>query len=160
MIMTTELILLIALALFIAAVWRPLTRAVFGSLDARAERIRDELEEAQRLREEAQTMLAQYQRKLHEGEAHAAAIVEHAQEEAKRLERQARTQLEQTMQRRTQQALDRIAAAESRALQDVRAQAAHLSVQATRELLKSHLEGDRARTVMDQSLEEVRRELA
>jgi F-type H+-transporting ATPase subunit b len=158
--MAELIILAIALVILIAAVYRPLTRTVFGALDARAERIKHELEEAQRLREEAQTMLATYQRKLHEGEAQAKAIIEHAQEEAQRLERLSREQLEQRMQRRTQQAMDRIAAAESRALQDVRAQAAHLSVRATRELLRAHLEGDRARAVMDDALDEVRRKLA
>ncbi len=158
--MGETIILVVALVILIAAIYRPLTRAVFGALDGRAERIKHELEEAQRLREEAQSMLANYQRKLHEGEAQAKAIVEHAQEESKRLERLSREQLEQRMQRRTQQAMDRIAAAESRALQDVRAQAAHLSVEATRELLRARLEGDRARSVMDQSIDEVGRRLA
>jgi len=158
--MGETIILLVALAILVAAVYRPLTRAVFGALDSRAERIKHELEEAQRLREEAQSMLANYQRKLHEGEAQAKAIVDHAQEEAQRLERLSREQLEERMQRRTQQAMDRIAAAESRALQDVRAQAAQLSTHATRELLRAHLDGDRARTVMDRALDEVRRELA
>ncbi len=154
------IILAIALVILIAAIYRPLTRAVFGALDSRAERIKHELEEAQRLREEAQSMLANYQRKLHEGEAQAKAIVDHAHEEAQRLERMSREQLEQRLQRRTQQAMDRIAAAESRALQDVRAQAAQLSVQATRELLRAHLDGDRAKAVMDDALDEVRRKLA
>jgi len=154
------IILAIALVILIAAIYRPLTRAVFGTLDSRAERIKHELEEAQRLREEAQSMLANYQRKLHEGEAQAKAIVDHAHEEAQRLERMSREQLEQRLQRRTQQAMDRIAAAESRALQDVRAQAAQLSVQATRELLRAHLDGDRAKAVMDDALDEVRRKLA
>lgn len=154
------IILAVALVILIAAVYRPLTRTVFGALDSRAERIKHELEEAQRLREEAQSMLANYQRKLHEGEAQAKAIIDHAQEEAQRLERLSREQLEQRMQRRTQQAMDRIATAEGRALQDVRAQAAQLSVQATRELLRAHLDGDRGKAVMDDALDEVRRKLA
>lgn len=158
--MGETLVLLISLLILFAAIYRPLTRAVFGALDARSERIRNELDEAQRLREEAQSMLANYQRKLHEGEAQAKAIVDHAQQEAQRLERLSREQLEQRMQRRTQQAMDRIAAAEGRALQDVRAQAAQLSVQATRELLRAHLDGDRAHAVMDQAVDEVRRKLA
>lgn len=158
--MAELIILAVALVILIVAVYRPLTRAVFGALDARAERIKHELEEAQRLREEAQSMLANYQRKLHEGEAQAKAIIDHAEEEAQRLERLSREQLEQRMQRRTQQAMDRIAAAEGRALQDVRAQAAQLSVQATRELLRAHLDGDRAKAVMDDALDEVRRKLA
>ncbi|MFP4126144.1 MAG: F0F1 ATP synthase subunit B [Alphaproteobacteria bacterium] len=137
--MADLIILAVALVILIVAVYRPLTRAVFGALDARAERIKHELEEAQRLREEAQSMLANYQRKLHEGETQAKAIIDHAEEESQRLERLAREQLEQRMQRRTQQAMDRIAAAEGRALQD---------------------DGDRARAVMDDALDEVRRQLA
>ncbi len=158
--MAEKLVLLLALVIFIALIYRPVTRAVFGSLDARAVRIKEELEEAKRLREEAQILLAQYERKLHEGEAQAQAIVDHAQEEAQRLERMTREQLEQTMQRRTQQAMDRIAAEEGRALQDVRAQAAGLSVDATRALLVQHLSGDRATSLMDEAVEEVRRKLA
>lgn len=158
--MADTLVLLLALAIFLAAIYRPFTRFVFGALDSRAARIKHELEEAQRLREEAQTLLAQYKRKLHEGEAQAKAIVDHAEEEAQRLERLHREQLEQTMQRRTQQAMDRIAAAEGRALQDVRAQASRLSVDATKALLEKHLSGDRSRELMDRALEEVRQKLA
>jgi F-type H+-transporting ATPase subunit b len=158
--MAEDLVKLAGLLIFLAIVWRPASRFLMGALDGRAARIKAELEEAQRLREEAQTMLAKYQRELHEGEARAKAILQHAEEEADRQERLLRGKLEAAMQRRTKQAMDRIATAEARALQDIRAQAAMLSVRATERLLEQHLKGDHAATMLDRSLEEVRQKLA
>ena len=158
--MSPELVLLIALAVLVALVYRPAWRSVTQALDGRAQRIKAELEAAQQLREEAQSMLAKHQRELHEGEARARAILQHAEEEATRLDRLAREKLEATMQRRTKQAMDRISAAESRALQDIRAQAAVLSVRATETLLREHLDDDRVRALQQLAIEDVRRKLS
>lgn len=158
--MSETIVLVLALAILAGAVWRPVSRLVGQTLDGRAARIRAELEAAHRLREEAQSMLAKYQRELHEGEARAQAIIQHAREEALRLDRLQREKLEAAMQRRTQQVMDRIATAEARALQDIRAQAAMLSVRATATLLRQHLDTDRARALQAQALDEVRRKLA
>jgi F-type H+-transporting ATPase subunit b len=158
--MAEDLVKLAALVIFLALVWRPAARFVTGALDGRAARIKAELEQAQRLREEAQTMLAKYQRELHEGEARAQAILRHAEEEADRQERLLRDKLEAAMQRRTKQAMDRIATAEARALQDIRAQAAILSVRATETLLRERLQGEQASRMLERSLDEVRQKLA
>lgn len=157
--MAEDLVKLAGLVIFLALVWRPASRVLLASLDGRSARIKAELEQAQRLREEAQTMLAKYQRELHEGEARAQAILRYAEEEAERQERLVREKLEAAMQRRTKQAMDRIATAEARALQDIRAQAAMLSVRATETLLRQHLKGDHASQMLDRSLDEVRRKL-
>jgi F-type H+-transporting ATPase subunit b len=158
--MAEDLVKLAGLLIFLALVWRPAARVVTSALDARGVRIKNELEQAQRLREEAQSMLATYQRELHEGEARAQAILRHAEEEAERQERLLREKLEVAMQRRTKQAMDRIATAEGRALQDIRAQAAMLSVRATETLLREHLQGDQANSMLERSLDEVRQKLA
>ena len=63
-----ELILLACLVVLIVLIWKPVKKAVVGALDGRAEKIRNELDEAQRLHEEAKSLLAKYQRQLHEGE--------------------------------------------------------------------------------------------
>lgn len=157
--MAEVIVLAIALVVLIALVWRPMSRIVVSTLDGRSARIKAELEAAHRLREEAQSMLAKYQRELHEGEARAQTIIQHAQEEAERVDRLTREKLEAAMQRRTKQAMDRIATAEARALQDIRAQAAALSVRATEALLRQHLDGDRVRALQEQALDEVRQKL-
>ena len=157
--MAEDLVKLAGLLIFLAIVWRPASRALLAALDGRTARIKHELDEAQRLREEAQSLLAKYQRELHEGEARAQAIRRHAEEEAERQDRLLREKLEAAMQRRTKQAMDRIAAAESRALQDIRARAALLSVRATEGLLRQHLDGAQARAMLDRSLAEIKTKL-
>ncbi|MGF1474938.1 MAG: F0F1 ATP synthase subunit B [Geminicoccaceae bacterium] len=155
-----ELILAVALIIFVVALWKPASKAVAGALDSRAEKIRNELDEAQRLREEAQALLAKYERQLHDGEEQAAQIIAHAEEEAERQEKQAKADLETMVERRTQQAMDRIAQAEARALAEVRGAAASVSVQATERLLREGLTGERAGSLIDDAVGEVRQKLA
>jgi F-type H+-transporting ATPase subunit b len=152
--------LAVALLILIVLVWKPFNRTVLGALDARSERIRKELEEAQRLHEEARTMLARYQRQLHEGEELAREITERAEAERQRLEKRLRTDFEALTERRTQQALDRIAQEEARALADVRARAASLAVRATRTILTERLEEGEAQRVMQRAVGEVTKKLA
>ena len=104
-----ELLLLLALAILVAAIWKPLTKTIFGALDGHADKVRAELDEAKRLREQAQTMLAEHQRQLAGGEGHAKTIVEHARTEAERQSERHRAELAAALERRTAQALDRIA---------------------------------------------------
>jgi F-type H+-transporting ATPase subunit b len=114
-----ELVLLVALIILVVAVWKPFKRNVLGALDARAERIRAELDEAQRLQEEAKVMLAKYQRQLHEGERLAADIVAQAEAERARLEQKMRADFDAAVKRRTEQAVERIAQEEQKALAEV-----------------------------------------
>src|SRR3546814_12622238 len=76
---------LVAFVIFVVAVFKPAKRAILGGLDARIAQIRTEVEEAQRLREEAQTLLAGYQRKQRQAIQEAEEIVARAKTEAKRL---------------------------------------------------------------------------
>jgi F-type H+-transporting ATPase subunit b len=155
-----ELFLLIALIVFFILIWKPFKEKVLGGLDARSERIRQELDEAQRLHEEAKAMLAKYQRQLHEGENLAKEIVQQAEAERRRLEAKMQQDLALMIERRTQQAEERIAQEEQRALQEVRARAADLSVRATRDILTSKLKGDEVQKVMSGAIEEVSKKLA
>lgn len=156
----TEIVLVLALAALALAVWKPATRMVFGALDERAERIRHELDEAARLREEAQALLAKYQRQLHDGEAQAERIAQRARDETERQEGVRRAQLQAALQRRTDQAMERIALEEAKAVQAVRARAAELSIEATRHLLREHLDATRAGSLVDEAIGEVGRRLA
>ena len=93
------------------------------SLDERAERIRNEIEDARRLREEAQQLLAEYQRKRREAEQEAADIVSAAKREADMLLDEAKARTEEYVARRTTLAEQKIAQAERDAVNDVRARA-------------------------------------
>lgn len=155
-----ELWLLVALLILVAIIYKPLTRTVFGALDGHAAKVRAELDEAKRLREEAQSLLAEHQRRLAAGKGQAQAIVDQARAEVQRQTERQGVELEATLQRRTEQAMERIAREEARAIQDVRAQAATLAIRTTERLLADQLEGQRARTLLDDAIAEVGRKLS
>ena len=146
-----EIWLLIALAILIAAIWKPLRRATIGALDGHAAKVRAELDGAKRLREEAQSLLAEHKRRLATGQDQARSISEHARREAERQAERHRTELEASLARRTEQALGRIAQEEARAVQDVRNQAATLAIGTTRRLLAERIDRERAQALVDRA---------
>jgi F-type H+-transporting ATPase subunit b len=155
-----EIWLLIALAILIAVIWKRLSRAIVGALDGHAGKVRAELDGAKRLREEAQTLLAEHKRQLAAGQDHARSISEHARREAERQAERHRAELEASLARRTEQALGRIAQEEARAIQDVRNQAATLAIRTTRRLLADQVDSDHAQVLVDRAIEEVGRKLS
>jgi F-type H+-transporting ATPase subunit b len=155
-----EIWLLIALAMLIAVVWKPLNRVIVGALDGHAAKVRAELDEARRLRDEAQSLLAEHKRQLAAGQEHARSISEHAQREAERQAERHRAELEASLARRTEQALGRIAQEEARAVQDVRNQAATLAIRTTRRLLADQVDSDHAQVLVDRAIEEVGRKMS
>ena len=155
-----ELLLLLALILLIAIVYKPLSRIILGALDGHAAKVRSELDEARRLRDEAHRLLAEQQRKVAAGEDQAKAIVERARAEAERLTKRHHVELEASLQRRTEQAMDRIAREEARALQEVRNRAATLAIRTTERLLADQLDGERAQALLDDAIGEVGRKLS
>ncbi|MGH6921525.1 MAG: F0F1 ATP synthase subunit B [Geminicoccaceae bacterium] len=155
-----EIWLLIALAILIAVIWKPLSRAIVGALDGHAGKVRAELDGAKRLREEAQSLLAEHKRQLAAGQDQAQAISEHARREAQRQAERHRAELEASLARRTEQALGRIAQEEARAIQDVRNQAATLAIRTTRRLLADQVDSDHAQVLVDRAIEEVGRKLS
>jgi F-type H+-transporting ATPase subunit b len=155
-----ELWLLIALIILIVVIYKPLTRTIFGALDGHSAKVRGELEEAKRLREEAQSLLASHQRQLVSGGDQASAIVEHARVETERQIERHRVELEASLRRRTEHALARIAQEEARALQEVRSYAATLAIRATERLLREQLDRQQAQALLDGAIEEVGRKLA
>jgi len=126
---------------FVVLAWRPGKRILTGALDERIARIRGELEEAQRLREEAQSALANYQRRQREALQEAERIIEHAREEAERTRARAEAELAESVRRREQQAADKIAQAEAAAIEDIRNRAADLAITATAKLLERKMAG-------------------
>lgn len=146
---------LIAFIIFVVGMYRPVTRMMGAKLDGRTEAIKTELDEAQRLREEAQHTLAEYQRKQRDALAEAEGIVAEAREEARRIEENVQARTEDTLKRREQQALDMIAAAESRAVADVRALAADIAIDATRRILTETVEGQKGDELVNDAIREV-----
>lgn len=116
-------------------------RTVTGALDDRTARIRAELEEAKRLREEAQALLAEYQRRRAEAEREADEIVATAKAEGERLQAEAKTKVEEFVARRTQMAETKIAQAEAQAIADVRSAAADAAVAAAETILVDTVKG-------------------
>ncbi|MAI99751.1 MAG: F0F1 ATP synthase subunit B [Nisaea sp.] len=125
----------IGFVLFIVIAGRPIMAKITSALDNRADEIRAKIEEAKSLREEAQTLLASYQRMQRDAAAEAAEIISNAQEEAQRLQTAADENLTQTLKRREEAALEKIAAAEARALQDVRDRAVDIAISATEKVV-------------------------
>lgn len=114
-------------------------KAIGGSLDARAEKIRTELDEARRLREEAQEFLASYKRKQAEAADEAEKIIAQAKAEADYLREHAKKEIAERIERRTALAETRIAQAEAAAAKEVKALAADLAVDAAKALLTDKL---------------------
>jgi F-type H+-transporting ATPase subunit b len=148
------------LVILIVAVRKPLGRAIFGALDGHAAKVRAELDAAKRLREEAQSLLAEHHSRLASGQGQAEAIVEHARVEAERQSQRHRTELEASLRRRTDLAVGRIAQEETRALQEVRAHAATLAIRTTERLLTEQLDGKPAQALLDGAIAEVGRKLS
>ncbi|WP_339832064.1 ATP F0F1 synthase subunit B [uncultured Parvibaculum sp.] len=108
---------------------------IVGLLDKRAADIAAELDEARRLREEAQQLLASYQRKQRDAMKEAEDIVAQAKVEAENLAKEIRANMELQVERRTKLAEDKIAQAESQALSEVRATAAEVAIGAARNVI-------------------------
>ena len=145
----------VAIFIFIGATAKPILRLITAGLDKRADKIRDDLEEAEKLREEAQDLLASYQRKQRDAIAEAEAIIAHAGEESERLAVQGRESLAASLERRQQQAIDRIAQAEAQALDLVRAKTVDIALDATRDFLAKELKGKQADALTDAAIKDL-----
>ena len=128
-----------AMLLFlIIAIWKGgLIKRITGALDNRAEKIRTELDEARRLRDEAAKVLADAERKQREAEEHADQLIAQSREDAKAMMAEARAELEQRLSRREALAEERIRRAETEAAEDVRRAAADAATQAARSIMRA-----------------------
>lgn len=134
-------------------------RVILEALDQRRAHIRAELDEARRLKEEAQALLAQYQRRQHEAESEAAAIVAGAQAEAERMAAEAKVKMEDFVARRSKMAEQKIAQAEAQAIADVRAAAADAAVAAAEKVLTQSVKGELADSLLAKSIEDLKSKL-
>jgi F-type H+-transporting ATPase subunit b len=154
-----EFWVLLAVVIFLIVVWKPMRRAVVGALDSRAERIRQELDAARNLREEAQRVLNAYQRQQQEGAAEAQAIITHAKQEAERLAANSLRELEETLRRRQQLATERIAQEEAKAMDEIRAIAVDVAISASRLVISASLDERRGAALIDDVIAALPRQL-
>jgi F-type H+-transporting ATPase subunit b len=134
-------------------------RKLGEALDARQARIKTELDEARRLKEEAAALLSEYQRRQQDAEREAEQIIATAQAEAERVAAEAHTKLEDFIARRSKIAEDKIAQAEVQALADVRAAAAEAAAAAAERILRQTVKGKTADDLIARSIEDVRKNL-
>jgi F-type H+-transporting ATPase subunit b len=154
-----EFYVLLAVAIFLVVVWKPVRRAVVGALDSRAERIRQELDAARNLRNEAQQALAAYQRQQQQGAAEAQAIITHAKEEAERIAAQSLRDLENALGRRQQSAQERITQEEAKAIAEIRSIAVDVAITASRQVIAASLEESRGAALIDDAIAALPRQL-
>jgi F-type H+-transporting ATPase subunit b len=128
-------------------------------IDQRRDKIKAELDEARRLKDEAQALLAQYQRKQREAEQEAAAILAGATAEAGRMLAEAKAKMEEFVARRSKMAESKIAQAEAQALADVRAAAAEAAVGAAERILTQTVKGEVADRLVVKGIDDVKAKL-
>lgn len=157
---TADFWVLVTFIIFMGIVFYMGVPGLIGkALDKRAEEIRGELDQARRLREEAQNLLADYQRKAREAEEEARGIVDQAKHEAEALAAETKKELAETLARRTKLAEEKIARAEAQALGEVRASAVEAAVSAAETILKQRVSGDTAQNLIADSIRDLRTKL-
>jgi F-type H+-transporting ATPase subunit b len=152
----TNFVVLLAFVVFVGILlYAKVPGRLTSLLDARAVQIRADLDEAKALREEAQTILASYERKQKDVQAQADRIVTTAKEEAMAAAAEAKEELKASITRRLAAAEDRIASAETAALRAVREQAVSVAVAAAGDLLAKQMTAEGAGAMIEASIKQV-----
>ncbi len=152
----TNFVVLIAFLVFIGVlVYFKVPGILMGLLDQRAEQIRNDLDEARALREEAQTILASYERKQREVAEQSERIVAQAREESQLAAEQAKVDLKASIARRVAAAEEQIASAETGAVREVRDRAVSIAIAAAAEVIAAKTSATDANKLIDASISEV-----
>jgi F-type H+-transporting ATPase subunit b len=150
----------VAFVIFVGVlVYVGVPKLVTKALDDRAKRVQDELDEARRLKEEAQKLLAEYKAKQRQADDEAAAIIAGAKAEAERFAAEAKTKMEEFVARRAKMAETKIAQAEAQAVADVRAAAADAAVSAAEKILTDSVKGKVADDLLARGISDVKTKL-
>jgi F-type H+-transporting ATPase subunit b len=150
----------LAFILFFVLFGKTLWGALAGMLDARAVSVRAELEEASRLRREAESMLRDAEKRRTDALADAKSLIEGARAEAARVTAAAAAEAEASAKRREQMAIDRIAAAEKAAVDDVRLAAVDVATMAAKQVLAEGLTAEADARLIDQAIAQLPAALA
>ena len=145
----------ISFAIFVLTFAKPVWKFATVALDKKIDEIETSLEEATKLREEAQDLLASYKRKIADAEKEAEDIIGQAREEAQALKNRMTTDLEGSLERREKLAIERIAQAETDATAEVRIMTAELALEATRQLLIDNVKDAKADELIDSAVKDL-----
>ena len=146
---------LVAFVIFVALVAKKASSMIASALDARAGVIKTELDSAAGLREEAQSLLADYQRQQRGVKDEVEAILEHARREGEIMTKDATARLAEQLSHRERQAKENIERNEAQVVDQIRATAAELAVAAAHALVAQNLDKPRAAALIDRSIEDV-----
>ena len=147
----------LAFATVIAAfLFLKLPQRLLAALDAKSAEIADELQQARKLREEAEALLADYERRRKSAEQQAEEIVTEAHETAQRLADEARAAMQTQLERRIQQAETKIARAEEQLVDEVRAAITQLAVDAAAHLIEKGMSAQQANALIEQNISELK----
>ena len=145
--------------LMVVFAWLGIHRTVLTALDHRAQRIKSELDDAKRLKDEAAKLLADYQARRASAEREAQDIITNARAEAERIAAEAKTRMEDFVVRRTKTAENKIAMAEAQALADVCAAAAEAAIAAASSVLAQSVKGPVGDELLAKGIAEVKAKL-
>lgn len=156
----TDFVVTIAFAIFVGLLlYFKVPGLVGGMLDKRADSIKGELDEAKALREEAQSLLASYERKQKEVQEQSARIVAAAKEEATNAATAAKDDIAKSITRRLAAAEEQIASAEASAVKEVRDQAIAVAVGAAKDVIAKQMDAKSAGAMIDDSIATVAEKL-
>jgi F-type H+-transporting ATPase subunit b len=142
-------------AIFVILVWKKGGAALRGMLDARADKIREELEQAEALRKEAKAQLDSFKSLKKEAEEEAKTIIANANSAAKRIRESAAAKAEENIVRREAQAVEKIKASETAMVNEIRAKTAQLAAEAARDIIADKLDKKTALNLIDQSVGQI-----
>jgi len=134
-------------------------KPIVGMIDSRISGIRENLDQAASLREEAQQLLAEYQRKKRDAVKDTEEMVAQAKTEAERLSKEGAEKLAEALKRREQLAIEKIAQAEADALREIRALSVEVAVAATRSLIAERMDASRAGALVDEAISDLSQKL-
>jgi F-type H+-transporting ATPase subunit b len=144
---------------FAVLAWKPVAKFLVSSLDNRSIRVQTELAEAQRLKEEAQSLLASYQQKQSEMRQEAVEIMNHATEEAKRIVSEAETNLEVSLNKRIELSMQKIASYESSVIRDIHNRLIDTTIHTVEQLLGESLDKNASDVLIQNALEGINKKL-
>jgi len=150
----------LAFVVFVGLAAKPIGRKLATALDERADTIKAQIDEAEKLHEEAKQLLASYKRKQQEAEEEAARILQRAQDDAARLEAKAKADLEASLQRREAAAAARIAQAEATAVAEVQALATSVALTAAETVMSETISAQKANAMIDAAIADLPKQLA
>lgn len=149
----------VAFLVFVALVFKGGKRMIVAAVDARILKVKSELEEAARLKKEAQTLLEKYEHEQSRSLEEVQHILAHARQEAERITKEARELLEYALNKRTELAMQKIAQAESAVTADLRSNALDITMDAARILILESMSTDVAEEILSKAFQDIDRKL-